>query len=87
MSIEIILLGVIIVLCGLIGWEKRESRLEGNKLINAILARNAQEQANLDLADKTVIKTKVPESKPDLISESELDDETFNKYMKGELNG
>ena len=86
MSIEIILLGVIIVLAGLLGFEKRESRLERNKLINALIARSAQEQVNLDLADKTIIKntTKV-ETKPDLIPESELDDETFDKYMKGEL--
>ena len=86
MSIEIILLGVIIVLAGLLGFEKRESRLERSKLINALIARSAQEQVNLDLADKTIIKntTKV-ETKPDLIPESELDDETFDKYMKGEL--
>jgi uncharacterized membrane protein len=51
MTIETILLGVILILSGLLGWEKRESRLERAKLINALMAKNAQEMANLDLAD------------------------------------
>ena len=58
--IELILLGVIIILCGLLGWKEREGRLERNKLINALLAKNAQEMVNLDLADKTQIRADVP---------------------------
>ena len=79
--IEIVLIGVILALCGLIGWKEREARLERAKLINAILAKNAQEMANLDLADKTVIKANVPEQKPDLVPIENLDQETFEKVI------
>ena len=78
---EIIFIVVILILCGLIGWKEHESRLERNKLINALLAKNAQEMANLDLADKTVIKANVPEGKPDLVNVENLDNETFEKVM------
>ena len=78
---EIIFIVVILILCGLIGWKEREARLERAKLINAILAKNAQEMANLDLADKTVIKTNVPEKKPDLVPIENLDQETFEKVI------
>ena len=82
MTIELILLGVILILCGLLGWEKRENRLEHSKLINALLAKNAQEMVNLDLADKTEIKTQVPK-KEDLVPEGDLDQDTWEKVIKG----
>ena len=81
MSVELILLGVIIILCGLLGWEKRENRLEHAKLINALLAKNAQEMVNLDLADKTQIKTQVP-VKEDLVPEADLDQEEWEKVIR-----
>ena len=83
MTIELILLGVILILCGLLGWEKRENRLEHSKLINALLAKNAQEMVNLDLADKTEIKTQDVVKKEDLIPERDLDQETWEKVIKG----
>ena len=82
MTIEIVLLVVILILCGLLGWEKRENRLEHSKLINALLAKNAQEMVNLDLADKTQIKTQQAIEKPDLVPEGDLDQDTWERVIK-----
>mgnify|MGYP001599524813 CR=1 FL=1 len=84
---EIMLVIVILALCGLLAWKERESRLERSKLINAIISKSAQDMTNLELADKTKIETNIPQIRPDLVPESELNDETFTKMMKeGKLN-
>ena len=77
---EIVLIGVIIFLCGLLGWKERESRLERAKLVNALLAKNAQEMATMDLADKTKIKTETSK-KPDMIPLEDLSDDEFKKAI------
>lgn len=82
MNMEAILLGVIIVLAGLLGWEKRENRLERSKLTNALLAKNAQEMVNLDLADKTQIKTEVPKQS-DFVPQENLSQEDWEKAIHG----
>jgi uncharacterized membrane protein len=86
MTIETILLGVILILSGLLGWEKRESRLERAKLINALMAKNAQEMANLDLADKTEIKAEVPTKakESEFVAPENLSQEDWEKAA---LNG
>ena len=84
MNTDIILLGVILILCGLLGWKEREGRLERNKLINALLAKNANEMANLDLADKTQIKTEVPQRESDFIPPENLSQKDWEKVA---LNG
>ena len=78
--IEVILLGIIAILAGLLGWEKRESRAQINKLINALLAKSAQDMANLDLIDKTTIKVDKPKE-PDFISEANLSQEDWEKVI------
>lgn len=83
MVTEAVLAGVIFILCGLLGWKERENRLEKNKLINALLAKNAQDMVNLDLADKTQIKTQV-EKESDLVSTDSLSQEDWEKAV---LNG
>ena len=84
MSVEVILTGVILILCALLGWKEREARLERSKLINALLARNAVEMANLDLVDKTQIKAQVPEKEPDFIPPENLSQEDWEKVA---ING
>lgn len=84
MNIEGILLLVILVLCGLLGWKEREARLERSKLINALLAKNAQEMVNLDLADKTQIKVDPPLKEPDFIPPENLSQEDWEKAV---ING
>lgn len=84
MNIEVILLIVILILCGLLGWKDRECRLERNKLINALLAKNAQDMVNLDLVDKTEIKTQVTPNQPDYLPPENLTQEEWEKVT---LNG
>ena len=79
--IETVLLGVILILCGLLGWEKRETRLERNKLVNALLAKSPQDMVNLDLADKTTIKTEVPKEAEFSVPD-DLSDEDWEKVIK-----
>lgn len=73
MITEFVLIGVVLILSGLLGWKERESRLERNKLVNALLSKNAQEMVNLELVDKTQIKVKPQE--PDLTPVENLDDD------------
>lgn len=81
MNTEIVLLGIILILCGLLGWKERESRLERNKFINALLAKNAQEMVNLDLADKTQIKAEVPKEESDFVAQENLSQEDWEKVV------
>lgn len=77
---------VIAVLVGLIGWMDYNHRLERQKLVNALMAKNAQEQANLDMADKTKIKVEnevQPVIPPDLVPENQMTDEEFDKFVLG----
>ena len=80
--IEIVLTSVILILCGLLGWKEREGRLERNKLINAILAKNAQEMVNLDLTDKTAIKAQIPQKEPDFVPQENLELDDWEKVVK-----
>lgn len=81
--IEVILMAIILILCGLLAWHEREARLERAKLINALISKNAQEMVNLDLADKTQIKAETPQlQKSDLIPIENLEQEVFEKAIK-----
>ena len=67
----------------MLGWEKYQNRLERAKLINAILGKNAQEIASMDLADKTKIDTKPEPLGTIYPQESEnISDEDFNKVIE-----
>ena len=81
MITEIVLSIVILILCGLLGWKEREARIERAKFINALLAKNAQDMVNLDLADKTQIKAEVPKQS-DFVSPDNLSQEDWEKAIK-----
>ena len=81
MIAELVLTGVIIILCGLLGWKEREARLEKNKLVNALLAKNAQEMVSLDLADKTEIKAEVPPKQSEFVPMEDVSDDEFKKAV------
>lgn len=83
MNTEVILLLVIVGLGALLGWKEREGRLERNKLINALLAKNAQEMVNLDLVDKTEIKAQTPQQEPDFIPPENLSQKDWEKAING----
>ena len=80
MNTEAILLGIIIALLAFIGWKEREGRLEKNKLINALLAKNATEMVNMDLADKTEVKVDKPKA-DDLVPPENLTDEEWKEAV------
>lgn len=82
---EIILLLVIIVLSGLIGFMDWNNRKERKSLINAIKAHDPVDFANLELADKTKIETKVEE--PDLTPLDEVDDKKFFESITPKEDG
>ena len=79
--IEIILTIIIIALFLLLMWKEWQGRLERNKLINAILAKNATEMANLELVDKTQIKAEVPKQS-DYISPDTLNQKDWEEAIK-----
>ena len=71
---------VIIALVALIGWQEWNNRKERAKLLNAILGKNVQEIASLDLADKTVIKANT--DKPEITPFENMSDEDFGKSIE-----
>lgn len=64
----------------------RETNREKQKLINALIARNAQETANLTFADNTKITPEVTKPDPDLIPMDQLNDEQFDEHIQATLN-
>ena len=78
----------IIVLGALLGWEKREARLAQNKLINALLAKNAQDMKDFEMVDKikeidTNPKLQVPS---EFVALEDMSDEEFEKRVIREEN-
>ena len=79
--IEIVLVVVIGLLIGLLAFVEYQNRIERAKFINALLAKNAQEMQGMDLADKTEIKTEVPNKKEEFVPLEDLSDEEFKKAV------
>ena len=73
-------LGVIIVLSLLLGWKEYSGRKERSKLINALMAKDAQDLVNLEMADKTQIKVQQPKP-PDMVPMEQISDDEFEKYI------
>ena len=82
MSVEIVLSFIILALLAFIGWKERETRLLNNKLINALLAKNASEMVNMDMADKAEIKVQQPQE-PDLVPMDQLTDKEYTEAING----
>ena len=82
--IEIVLLGVIVVLSGLLGWQDYSNRKERKSLINALLAKDTHELVELELADKTKIKEKPTKKEEELIEMSNISDKEYEKLINAE---
>lgn len=78
---EIILLLVIVVLSGLIGWMEYNNRKERKTMLNMIIAKDNQELTNLELVDKTKIENKIEEPKEDLVEVNDLDDKDYDRFV------
>ena len=84
--IDLILLVVIAFLICLLGYSEHENRKERAKLLNSIIAKNAQELTNLTLADQTTIKPEI-NGQSDLMPMEQADDEKFDEHIQEVLNG
>ena len=82
---EIILFLVIVALGVLIGWQEYQGRKEREKLMKMIMSRNAQDLANLELAEKVSEINPNPSliNEDDFTAESELGEKEFDKYSLG----
>ena len=76
---EFILFAVIVALCVLIGVKEYLASKERSKYINAITSKNAQEQAMLDISDKTKPTPVSPQN--DLVALGNLTDEEWEKLI------
>ena len=79
---EIALVLVIIGLGVLIGWKERENRLLNNKLINALLARNAQDMKDFEMIEKTKeIDVNPSPFPPEFTAVEDMSDDEFDKRV------
>jgi hypothetical protein len=84
--IESLMFGmVMIALIGAFALYVVESNKEKAKLVNALIAKNAQELRDLNLTDKLVIKPPATAEGPDLMSVEQLSDEEFDEHIKEQL--
>jgi len=79
---------VILILSALLAWERHSSGKERNKLINALIAKDAKELADLDFVDKLKPEKEkpLPEESEDLIPIDEMPAESkdFEKVIEQE---
>lgn len=71
---------VIAVLVALIGWQEYQNRKERNKLINALLSKDAKELRELEFIEKVKPEPMV-EKQPEIISVDQLTDDEFDKFI------
>ena len=83
---EIVLLIVILALTGLIGWFDWNSRKERKSYFNAIVAKDIEDLAKLEMADKIQVKIEKPKvEEPDLVPSTEISDKEFKESIEKEL--
>ncbi len=84
--IEILLTLIVLCLLGYHAWYVREKNKEVTSLVNALVAKTADEYRDLQLTEK-VKPIEVPKIEPpDLIPESEVPDEKFAELIEKEMN-
>ncbi len=82
----LVLTGTIIALLVMIVLRERETRKEVDKLLNALLAKNATELTNLTVADNTKIQygNQDPQQ-PEYLETNTVSDSIFDKAIAKEL--
>lgn len=79
--IEIILMALVALsILGYHAYYVHENNKERKKMINALIAKNTDEMASLELADKTKIEVK-KDNKEDLVPVEDLSDDEFRKRV------
>ena len=66
------------------GYESYLHKQEKDKLLNALIAKNANEMTNLTLADQTKVIAEKPQGQSDLIPTDEMDQDLFDKMIDNE---
>jgi hypothetical protein len=69
-----------VVLVAMLAWEKYQNRLERQKYLNAIIGKNAQEVASLNLADNTKIESR-SKTKEDIMPIESMSEADFEKMI------
>ena len=82
---ELILTGVIAAILIYMSWDRYLTNKERSKLINSVIAKNAVEAKDLDVADKGEPPQVVPPVDP-YMDMSQLDDDRFKKVLEEEMN-
>ena len=74
---------IILALITMLMWEKRENKKERARFINALIAKTPEQFRDLELTEK--VKPIIPPIPlpPDLVPESDLNDEEFKEVIKG----
>lgn len=86
MILEIILGSVVLLLFGLLVYEKYENRKERANFINALIAKTPEQYRDLKLTEKVEpIKPVVPNPEPEFIHESEMPQDKFEEMIKREV--
>ena len=79
---EAALVLVIVGLGVLIGWRERENRLLNNKLIHALLAKNAQDMKDFEMIEKTKeIDPNPSPFPPEFTAVEDMSDDEFDKRI------
>lgn len=83
--IDLVLGAIILSLIAYIAWERRETRKEQSKLINALVSKTPEQYRDLVLADKVEPIKPPVERAPEFVHESEMSDEQFDEMIKKEI--
>lgn len=81
---DLVLLIFIGVLAGLLAWEKHTNKEERDKLINALLSKNAAELRDLEFVAK-LPKQQEEKIPSDFVAIEDLSDEDFDKHIEETL--
>ena len=76
-----------IIICAVIAhhaWESYLNNKKQEKLVNSLIAKNANEMTTLTLADQTKVIAEKPTGQSDLIPTDEMNDEQFQTMIDNE---
>lgn len=77
---------VCLALIAVIGFQDYTNRLDRQKLINALIARSADDLARLQVADQTKINVTQETKPPDLIPTESMTDDQWDNYIDEQIN-
>ena len=83
--IDYVLGGIVLALIAYIAWERRETRKEQSKLINALVSKTPEQYRDMILADKVEPIQPPVQQPPEFVHESEMSDVQFDEMIKREV--